>query len=68
MSAPRPTAGTLFLIPTPLGDATPPDAVLPAPALGIARRLDYFVAENARSARAFLKALPSEHDRLLSLC
>ena len=47
--------GTLYLIPVPLGD-TPPRRVLPAPVLDIAVALDCFVAEDAKSARAFLKA------------
>lgn len=46
---------TLFLLPTPLGDADPAD-VLPAPVLRIARETHYVLAENARTARAFLKA------------
>ena len=53
------TTGTLFLIPVPLG-ATPVDAVLPASVIQTTRRLTQFVAENAKSARAFLKALPTE--------
>ena len=46
--------GTLYLIPVDLGggDAR---AVLPGPALEVVRRLDTFVAENAKSARRFLK-------------
>lgn len=47
-------AGTLYLIPTPLGD-TPLDAALPAAALRVTARLEHFVVENAKSARAFLK-------------
>ncbi|HMN82184.1 MAG TPA: SAM-dependent methyltransferase [Burkholderiaceae bacterium] len=53
--------GTLYLIPTPLGEHTSPADSLPAPAIAIAARLDCFVAENARSARQFLKGLPSAH-------
>lgn len=51
--------GTLYLIPVPLGQ-TPPDLTLPHAALVCAKQLKHFVAENAKSARAFLKALPSE--------
>ncbi|MBA3997880.1 MAG: SAM-dependent methyltransferase [Candidatus Accumulibacter sp.] len=51
--------GTLYLIPVPLGQ-TPPDLILPHAALVCAKQLKHFVAENAKSARAFLKALPSE--------
>jgi 16S rRNA (cytidine1402-2'-O)-methyltransferase len=47
--------GTLFLLPVPLSDGDPGDA-LPAPVLQIARGIQYVLAENARSARAFLKA------------
>jgi 16S rRNA (cytidine1402-2'-O)-methyltransferase len=47
--------GTLFVLPVPLGDADPAD-VLPPPVLKIARETNYVLAENARSARAFLKA------------
>ncbi|TSE34616.1 SAM-dependent methyltransferase [Tepidimonas charontis] len=53
--------GTLYLVPTPLDfgcdDAaqTPLDASLPALTLQTAARLTHWIAENARSARAFLK-------------
>jgi len=47
--------GTLFVLPVPLGDADPAD-VLPPPVLTVAREARYVLAENARSARAFLKA------------
>ena len=46
-------AGILYAIPTPLG-GTAVDA-LPAPALATVRTLRYFVVENAKTARAFLK-------------
>ncbi len=49
-------AGTLYLIPVPLGANTPED-VLPAPALAQIRPLTHFIVENAKSARAFLKAV-----------
>jgi 16S rRNA (cytidine1402-2'-O)-methyltransferase len=53
------TPGTLYLIPVTLaspGDAPQAlDAVLPAAVVQIAQRLDYFIVENAKSARAFLK-------------
>lgn len=48
--------GALWLIPTPLGAAEQARAVLPAATLACVGRLDYFIVENARSARAFLKA------------
>ena len=52
--------GTLFLIPNLLGDdGRAPDAALaaalPADVRACAARLSYFVAENAKTARAFLK-------------
>jgi 16S rRNA (cytidine1402-2'-O)-methyltransferase len=49
-------AGSLYLLPNTLGD-TPPEAVIPAGALHRARSLDYFIAENPKSARAFLKRI-----------
>lgn len=48
--------GTLYLIPTPLGD-TPPAQVLPEETRQIAARLDTFIVEHPKSARAFLKRL-----------
>jgi 16S rRNA (cytidine1402-2'-O)-methyltransferase len=47
--------GTLYLIPVPLGDGAPA-RVLPAEVMERACALDRFVVENAKSARAFLKA------------
>src|SRR5690242_18459459 len=55
--APQPAmAGTLYLVPNLLG-IVPPEEVLPAKTIAIARRLDYYVVENAKPARAFLKSL-----------
>ncbi|MDR1935411.1 MAG: SAM-dependent methyltransferase [Candidatus Accumulibacter sp.] len=51
--------GTLSLIPVPLGPSPARD-VLPEPVIAQTARLRHFVAENAKSARAFLKSLPSE--------
>jgi len=48
-------SGTLYAIPTPLGGD--PAAALPAPALETVRGIRHFVAENAKSARAFLAAV-----------
>ena len=48
-------SGTLYAIPTPLGGA--PAAALPASTLAIVRSLRDFAVENAKSARAFLKAV-----------
>ena len=47
-------AGTLFLIPTTLGDSAPA-AVIPQEVLERVRTLEYFVAENPKTARAYLK-------------
>ena len=47
--------GTLYLIPVPLGPNSP-EQVLPPPVLEQVRQLERFVAENAKSARAFLKS------------
>jgi 16S rRNA (cytidine1402-2'-O)-methyltransferase len=49
-------AGSLYLLPNTLGD-TAAEAVIPAAALHRARSLDYFIAENPKSARAFLKRI-----------
>ena len=48
-------AGTLYLIPVPLGP-TAPELSLPANVLATVRPLEYFVVEQAKTARAFLKA------------
>jgi len=48
--------GRLYLIPTPLGADSDPRRVLPADTLAVVARLDCFVVENAKTARAFLKA------------
>ena len=50
--------GTLYLIPVPLG-VIPAVESLPAAVCAQAAGLRYFIAENAKSARAFLKSLPS---------
>jgi len=47
-------AGSLYLLPNTLGDTTA-EAVIPAAALHRTRSLDYFIAEDPKSARAFLK-------------
>jgi 16S rRNA (cytidine1402-2'-O)-methyltransferase len=51
-------SGTLYLIPNTLGkrdEADPLADVIPAGVQQVIARLDYFVAENAKTARAFLK-------------
>src|SRR5687767_5846178 len=47
-------AGTLFLLPTGLGGEVLP--LLPPATLEVVQRLDRFIAENPKTARAFLKA------------
>lgn len=48
--------GTLYLLPNRIAE-TEISVVLPEKTVRIARQTDYFLAENAKSARAFLKAL-----------
>lgn len=63
-------AGTLYLIPTPLGD-TPLERVLPEETRHIAAGLDTFIVEHPKTARAFLKqvgtATPLQQLTLLEL-
>ena len=47
-------SGTLYLLPCPIA-AGALDAVLPAEVIAITHRLNYFLVEEAKSARAFLK-------------
>lgn len=53
--------GTLYLIPNTLGPTESLDSVIPPQVLDITARLDYFVAENAKTARAFLKQVSLTH-------
>ena len=53
------TNGTLYLIPVPLGAVTP-ESSLPASVVEQVRPLTHFVVENAKSARAFLKAVGTD--------
>jgi 16S rRNA (cytidine1402-2'-O)-methyltransferase len=55
--------GTLYLIPNTLGptEAGALSFVLPEQVQAITSRLDYFVAENAKTARAFLKLVAVSH-------
>jgi 16S rRNA (cytidine1402-2'-O)-methyltransferase len=57
--------GTLYLIPNTLGptEAAPHalSHILPVQVQDIASKLDYFVAENAKTARAFLKLVAIDH-------
>ncbi|MCB5362447.1 SAM-dependent methyltransferase [Pusillimonas sp. CC-YST705] len=52
--------GTLHLIPVGLGDS-PTDTWLPVAAQEQARRLTIYIAENAKTARAFLKQVGTPH-------
>jgi 16S rRNA (cytidine1402-2'-O)-methyltransferase len=53
------TGGALFLVPSTLGEGEP-GGVLPEPVIKTIRGLDSFVAEEARSARAFLRRIGLE--------
>ncbi len=57
--------GTLYLIPNTLGaaasDNDPLAAVIPSEVRALTARLDYFVAENAKTTRAFLKLIALQH-------
>lgn len=53
--------GTLFLIPNTLGETEALSSVLPEQVQQITSQLDYFVAENAKTARAFLKLVNANH-------
>jgi 16S rRNA (cytidine1402-2'-O)-methyltransferase len=49
-------SGTLYVVPNLLG-VVPPEHVLPARTIDVARNLAHFVVETAKPARAFLKSL-----------
>lgn len=53
-------AGSLYLIPVPLGPTAPKDSLAPN-VLAIIRPLTHFVVEEAKTARAFLKAAGTDH-------
>ena len=57
--------GTLYLIPNTLGPLDPApgalNALLPTQVQALTSKLDYFVAENAKTARAFLKLIAIDH-------
>lgn len=48
--------GKIYLFPSTMGEATPPSDVLPARNIELLRRVRYFVVEELRTARRFLKA------------
>lgn len=57
-------SGDLFLVPNVLaspGEVASPLEVMPASVLAVASSLDYFIAENAKTARAFLKSVSVTH-------
>ncbi|MES2152981.1 MAG: SAM-dependent methyltransferase [Pseudomonadota bacterium] len=53
--------GTLYLIPNTLGATEALAHVIPEHVQALTARLDYFVAENAKTARAFLKLIAVAH-------
>jgi 16S rRNA (cytidine1402-2'-O)-methyltransferase len=53
--------GTLFLIPNTLGDTESLNHVIPEYVQALTAQLDHFVAENAKTARAFLKLVGGTH-------
>jgi 16S rRNA (cytidine1402-2'-O)-methyltransferase len=58
--------GILYLIPNTLGPSPaecvdPLEGVIPSEVQAITARLDYFIAENAKTTRAFLKLLATTH-------
>lgn len=61
----KPTAGTLYLVPTPLdfGCDTQADLgdTLPAHTLSVAAGLSHWITENAKSTRAFIKRVSATH-------
>lgn len=58
--------GTLYLIPNALGEGAL-EAVIPDPVRARTASLHYFIAENAKSARAFLKLISTTHPLQQSL-
>jgi 16S rRNA (cytidine1402-2'-O)-methyltransferase len=73
VTAPTPPRGTLFLVPTPLdfgcnqADLAALDLLLPRETVLVATRLSHWIAENAKSARAFLKRVDAAHGLLAPL-
>ena len=52
-----PTPGTLYLVPVNLAAPFSVDGILPRDVAATTRSLSHFIVENAKSARAFLKAI-----------
>ena len=64
--------GILYLIPNTLGQATtaladPLAQIIPADVLAITAKLNYFIAENAKTTRGFLKLVSTSHPLAKSL-
>lgn len=59
----QPMPGTLYLIPNTLGtvEGNALASIIPQQVQALTARLDYFVAENAKTARAFLKLIAIDH-------
>ena len=57
--------GTLYLVPAPLdfgtGTAVPLNQVMPEATLQVAARLTHWIAENAKSTRAYLNRVNTTH-------
>ena len=53
----KPNLGTLYLIPTHLALPINANAILPRDVISTALQLNHYIAENAKTARAFLKAI-----------
>lgn len=49
--------GTLYLVPTNLAQPVDVNVILPRDVIAIALKLDHYIAENAKTARAFLKSI-----------
>ena len=56
MSTPNQNKGILYLIPTPIGDNSPFE-VLPISVKKIVKELKYFIVENEKNARRFIKKI-----------
>jgi 16S rRNA (cytidine1402-2'-O)-methyltransferase len=64
-------AGTLYLVPAPLdfgcAEQAPLEQVMPAGTLQVAARLSHWIAENAKSTRAYLKRVGEVHPLALPI-
>lgn len=58
--APKTPAGCLYLIPTNLGEPFEASAILPHAVIELTGKLDYFIAENPKTARYFLKTVGTQ--------